>query len=146
RTNAVIAPAGHTAGQTASRSARPIDSSTRRQPAGKSTSVDARHTGTSVPIATPGRSSGLTIAMLSARFANADVTLVNATSLCWPAPLSSVLAVALPTRTITVSDSSRNTRTLAENSGPTHARTSGSAISIIAPPIGTTVASDSRVP
>ena len=52
----------------------------------------------------------------------------------------------MPTRTMTVSDSNCSTITVPLNSGPTHALTSGVAISISAPPMGITVASDSFVP
>src|SRR5258706_125719 len=145
-TKAVITAAGQVAGHTASANARPIDSCTRRQPAGKRTSVDARHTGTNVPIATPTRPSGLTMAMLNARLAMAAATVANATSRCSPAPFSNVAAVAAPIRTITVNESRRSTTTLPVNPGPTHASTSGSAMSIIPPAIGITVASDNRVP
>src|ERR1043166_2203992 len=83
---AAIAAAGHTAGQTAWASARVSGSSTRRQPAGKRTKIEAKLTGTSVPMATPARPIDFASTTLSARLTTAVTTLVYATSLWHSAP------------------------------------------------------------
>ena len=86
------------------------------------------------------------MAMLSATLQSA-VLMLAADTIRWdPAPLSSVIPVALPTRMMTITDRICRTSTLPAKSGPTHAVTSGRASSSIAPDSGTTVASDSFVP
>src|SRR5256885_6009769 len=73
---AAIAAAGQTAGQTAPANARITGSSTRRQPAGKITNSEAAVTGTSVPIATPGRPIRCASTTLKPRLTTAVTTLV----------------------------------------------------------------------
>src|SRR5262249_27494163 len=145
-TYAAIVPAGQIAGHTASATARLIDTPTRLQLAGKRMKIAVAVTGTSVPIATPSRPSGFASKMLSETLTIAVATLTPATRQWRPAPLSSVLPGALPTRTTTITASSLTTTTVPSNSGPTHDRTSGPAISRRTAAIGTTVASEKRVP
>ena len=72
--------------------------------------------------------------------------LVNASRRCWPAPLSTVVAVALPTRIATTKIRIWATRMLSRNLTPTQARISGSASRKSAEASGTTLTSESWVP
>src|SRR5262249_51464170 len=137
-TKAVMTDTGHSAGHTDSSIARRRGRPTRLQPAGKRTRSAAVETGSSVPNAMPLSPHRLARAMLSARFTSDDTTFVYATVRCWPAPFRSVDDVEDATRAMTVSVSSRTTTTLPSNPGPTHALTSGLAISMSAPPMQST--------
>ncbi len=141
-----ITTPGQTAGQTPRATAASIGSSTRLQASGNSRNMLERLTGISVPSATPASPSGRTMATLSATLQSAVLMLAAETMRWDPAPLRSVIPVALPTRMMTTTDSICRTSTLPSKSGPTHAVTSGRASSSIAPDSGTTVASDSFVP
>ena len=74
---------------------------TRRQAIGKRMKIDEKATGMSVPMATPSRPNGPISAALSARLTRPVPIFTIATRRMWPEPLSSVVLVALPTRSAT---------------------------------------------
>ena len=65
---------------------------------------------------------------------------------CIPAPLSTIDAVAAPTRTMTTNARIWTRLPVAANPAPNQAVMSGCAMTASPPPIGRTVASDNRVP
>ena len=108
---------GHTAVRNASATVRP----TRRHAAGQRTKIDVKATGSSVPKAWPTRPNRRIHHRLSTTFASAAPAFENASIRCCPAPFSSVVAVALPTRMATTPIRICATITLPSKRGPTHA-------------------------